>query len=136
MFHMDITTGRLSTMELYHRFIWSSPRNLAFGIGLQDFGEKVMVVYRIAPFVSHNAIQELVTAWGMPGLVLFVALWILMIWRSRKFSRRQTLLNYIPLLVILLKSQAGQMLNSAYTMLAFAYAYLSMCQRFSEPQTQ
>ena len=130
-FEADITTGRIGIMGLYHRFIMSSPRNLGFGIGLQDFSVKVTEVYRVSRHVPHNGIQELAAAWGLPGVVMFVALWILMIWRSRKFSPRQTLLNYIPLLVILLKSQAGQMLNSAYTLLAFAYAYLSMCQRFT-----
>lgn len=124
----DITTGRIGTMGLYHRFIWSDPMNLAFGIGLQDFGEKVTQVYRVSRSVPHNGIQELVIAWGMPGVILFVGMLILMIWRSRKFSRRQTLLNYIPLLIILLKVQAGQMINSPYTMLVFSYSYLSLCE--------
>lgn len=130
----DITTGRIGLMGQYHNFIISSPRNLGFGIGLHDFGTKVTQVYRVARHVPHNGIQELAVAWGLPGLILFGAMLALMLWRSRTFCRHQRLLNYIPLLVILLKVQAGQMINSAYTMLAFSYAYLSMCQRFDVPE--
>ena len=132
----DLTTGRLGLMSVYHDFIVSNPRVLGFGIGLQDFGIKMTEVYRVARNVPHNAIQELVIAWGLPGLVAFCALMILMIWRSRHFCRRQSLLHYIPILIILFKAQAGQMLNSAYTMLAFSYAYLSMTQRFVPVERQ
>lgn len=125
----DITTGRIGTMGLYHKFIWSNPWYLGFGIGLQDFAIKVTQVHRVSRSVPHNGIQELVIAWGLPGVVLFGGMLILMIWHSRRFNRRQTLLNYIPLLIILLKVQAGQMINSPYTMLAISYAYLSLCAK-------
>lgn len=124
----DITTGRIGLMSVYHEFIVSNPEVMMFGIGLHDLGPKVIDTYMLASVAPHNAVQEMVIAWGLPGLILFVVLMVMMILRSRQFCRRQGLINYIPLLIILVKSQAGQMLNSGYTMMAFSYAYLSMTQ--------
>lgn len=132
----DVTTGRLDLMRAYHEFIVSDPRYTFFGIGLHGFYRKVMEVYRVAKYVPHNGIQELIIAWGLPGLFLFIALWAVMIWRSRQCCKKQGLINYIPLIIILVKAQAGQMLDSSYTMLAFSYAYLSMCANLTSPEPQ
>lgn len=123
----DLTTGRMGLMEIYHEFIVSDPEIAFFGIGLHDFSDKVLLEYTVAEHVPHNGIQELVIAWGLPGLVLFGWMWTEMVLRSRSRGGRRTLLHYIPLLILLAKIQAGQMLTSSYTMLAFSYAYLSMC---------
>lgn len=132
----DITTGRLDLMVSYHKFIVSNHRVMFFGVGLQNFYTKVMEVYRVAAYVPHNGIQELIVAWGLPGLGLFLALWAVMIVCSRKCNKNQGLINYIPFLVILLKAQAGQMLDSPYTMLAFSFAYLSMCADLTAPESE
>lgn len=123
----DITTGRDVLLVKYDEFISTNPRIMFWGLGLNHFGDDLMIKYRVAAGVPHNGIQELIIAWGLPGLILFFFLLGVMIWRSKYFCKRQKLLNYIPLLIILVKSQAGQMLNSSYTMLAFSYAYLSLC---------
>lgn len=127
----DITTGRDVLMMKYGEFILTNPKVMFFGLGLNHFGDDLMTVYKVASHVPHNGIQELIIAWGLPGLVLFICLWGVMIWRSRIFCGRQKLLNYIPLIIILVKCQAGQMLNSSYTMLTFSYAYLSMAHDFN-----
>ena len=44
------------------------------------------------------------------------------------------MLNFVPLLIILIKVQAGQMLDSPYTMIAFSYAYLSLAYDFGRAQ--
>lgn len=122
----DITTGRADLMTVYHDFIVSDPKILLFGVGLMGFEQKVLEVYRVSALVPHNGIQELVIAWGIPGLLMFAMLWIAMILRGRELARKQTLLHFIPLLVLLAKVQVGQMLNSSYTMMAFTYAFLSL----------
>ena len=127
---VDITTGRDVLMVKYGEFIRTNPKVMFFGLGLNHFGDDLMTVHKVASHVPHNGIQELIIAWGLPGLLLFIWLWGIMIWRSRNFCREQKLLNYIPLIIILVKAQAGQMLNSSYTMLAFLYAYLSLCVDF------
>lgn len=128
----DITTGRADLMVRYHDFIMSNPHVMFLGIGLHDFGTKVLDVYRVTVNVPHNGFQEVWIAWGLPGLALFFTLLLQMVRRSKRLCSRQTLLNYIPLLIILAKSMAGQMINSSYTMLAFSFAYLSMCCSFEE----
>lgn len=130
----DITTGRDQLMTLYHDFIISNPRVLLFGVGLQDLSVKLTEMYRVAFNVPHNSIQELVAAWGLPGLILFSVMLGTMIPVSRQFCRRQGLLNYIPLLIILVKSMAGQLLNSPYSMLTLSYAYLSMSSELLLPE--
>lgn len=123
----DITTGRDDLMVKYHNFIVKNPRVMLFGIGLQDFGSRLVEFYRVAVGVPHNALQELVIAWGIPGVLLFIALFFSMFRVSYQQNKRQSLLNWIPLLIILFKGLAGQMLNSYYTMLAFSFAFVSLC---------
>ena len=123
----DITTGRDQLMVLYHKFIVENPRVMFFGIGLQDFGKQLVEVYKVARGVPHNSIQELIIAWGIPGVFLYAGLIISMFLAARQQNKRIALINWIPLIIILFKSMAGQMLNSYYTMLAFSYAYLSLC---------
>lgn len=123
----DLTTGRLGLMGDYHAFIISSPKILFYGLGVNELTSKLMDVYQVTTHTPHNSIQELILAWGLPGMALFVALWGVMIWKSRQVCRKQGLINYIPLIILLVKAQAGQMLNSDYTMMSFSLAYLSMC---------
>lgn len=135
-FVADITTGRDQLMIRYHEFIMSDPRVLLFGIGLQDYGNRLTQYYMVTDNVPHNSIQELVIAWGLPGVLFFAALILIMFVVSRKQSKHQSLINYVPLMIILVKGMAGQMLNSAYTMLAFSYAYLSLCADLSPRHVQ
>lgn len=130
-FESDITTGRVDTMGEYHKYLIANPDVLFAGIGLQSFSERVIALCPQAIFVPHNGLQELLLAWGIVGVGLFVALWSAMIVQSRRCLVNQNLLNYIPFLILLLKTLAGQMLNSAYTMLMFSFAYLSMCTDFT-----
>lgn len=124
---LDITTGRFDLIKMYHEFIFSKPQYFLYGVGIHDFDKKMINQYKVASYVPHNGIQELLLAWGVPGLLIFGVLLLLMIRRSKKIHKKQSLLNYIPLLIILLKSMVGQLVTSPYTMLALSYAYLSLC---------
>ena len=125
-FVRDITTGRMELMELYHDFIVSRPWVLLFGIGLKDYGATLVEVYRIAWVVPHNCIQEIIIAWGVPGLLFFAALFACMYHAAGLSRRPLRLINAIPLLIILFKGMAGQLLTSPYTMLALSVVYLSL----------
>ena len=131
----DITTGRMDLLEIYNNYILSNTKVLFYGLGMHDLGTELTVVLRLAKVCSHNFIQEIILAWGVPGLLCMAYLLGYMVWRSRKFCRQQTLLNFIPLLILLLKSIAGQMITSGYTMMALIYAYLSLTQRFEDEKT-
>ena len=127
----DITTGRDDLMTKYHKFIVENGRVMLFGVGVQDFGEKLITTYRAAVNIPHNSIQEVIVAWGIPGLIMFSALLISIIVRTKRYNKHLCILNYIPLIIIVFKSMAGQLLTSGYSMLALSYAYLSMNQNFS-----
>ena len=126
----DITTGRGALFSAYHNYIFNTWKVLLFGIGIHTYGNKLTATYRIARDVPHNAVQEIIIAWGIPGLILLLFVILMFSQRSRKYSKGHTVLNYIPLIIILFKSMAGQLLTSAYSMLALSYAYLSLCQNF------
>lgn len=127
----DITTGRDDLMVAYHRFMTEHLWVLLFGVGLSGFGDKVVDIYRAAGNTPHNNIQEILVAWGIPGLLMMTALVATLVLRARSFRRRGAMLNYIPLIIILVKSLAGQMISSGYTVLALVLAYLSLCQSFA-----
>lgn len=135
-FEADITTGRDDLMVNYHKFIVDNNWVMLFGTGIQDYGKKLMVVHRVAVNVPHNSIQEIVIAWGLPGLILFGTLCMMPILQARKYNGRMRVLNYIPLVIILAKSMAGQLLTSGYTLLAMSYAYLSLTQDFTSRNVQ
>ena len=130
-FEADITTGRDDLMVNYHNFIIDNNWVMFFGTGIQNYGEKLLVLHRVAANLPHNSIQEIIVAWGLPGLVLFGVLCLMLVLQAHKYNGRMNILNYIPLLIILFKSMAGQLLTSGYTLLAISYAYLSLCQDFS-----
>ncbi len=130
----DITSGRIDIMESYHNYMINNPFVLFFGVGVADFGEKVVNVYRMSYSVPHNSIQEIIVAWGIPGFLMIALLILMEIIESKKIrgSKPIRIMNYIPMIIILAKSMAGQLLTSGYTILALGLAYLSLCQDFSK----
>lgn len=130
-FEADITTGRDDLLINYHKFITENPDVLFFGIGLQNYGEKVTTVYRVASNVPHNCIQEVIVAWGIPGLLMMFFLILQLLFCGGRRNKQRTLLNYVPLIIVLFKSVAGQLLTSNYTMLALAFAYISLIQNLN-----
>ena len=128
----DLSAGRGDLMADYHQYIVSNGDVMFFGHGLSNLDEKLVNIYAVSIGVPHNNIQEIILAWGIPGL-LFVGLLIyVIIAESRRYgTHRKSLLNYAPLIIILVKSLAGQMLTSGYTMLALVLAYLSLCQNLN-----
>ena len=127
----DITTGRDTLFVDYHNFIVNNPIVMLFGIGLQDYGNRLIQYYEVSTNGPHNSLQEIIIAWGVFGLILFAVQLFSMCIVSKKKNPNQSLLNYIPLIIILFKGIAGQTLTSSYTMLALAFAYLSLCQNLN-----
>ena len=130
----DVTTGRDVLMRDYHNYIMNNIDVMFFGVGLNEFGKKVLDIRNISFNVPHNGIQEIIIAWGLPGFFMMISMLLLMIFESKRYEKQKTLLNYIPLIIILLKSMAGQVLTSGYTMLALSFIYLSLWQDFRKRQ--
>ncbi|MBE6731223.1 MAG: hypothetical protein E7564_06005 [Ruminococcaceae bacterium] len=135
-FEKDITTGRDDLMVSYNRFITKNPSVMFFGVGLQDLGNKLVNIYRVASNVPHNSIQEIMAAWGIEGLLFIGGLILTLIVTAKKQNRNIKLLNYIPLIIILFKSVAGQLLTSNYTVLTLGFAYINMIQDLNKTEAQ
>ena len=80
--------------------------------------------------VCHNGTQEVLVCWGLPGLIMFVWYIVEMIKRKPKGLKRG-IVNYIPLVLLLVAAQAGQLLTSGNKLLAFGLVYISLCYDFS-----
>jgi O-antigen ligase len=122
----DITSGRYALFAEYNKYLLSSAKALVWGVGSLNLGEKV-VELSISFGVPHNGIQEILVAWGIIGLLLFIAMIGVMIRRSKQENPHQSWANYALLIVLLAKIMVGQVITSNYTMLAFALVYLSLC---------
>lgn len=132
----DITTGRDDLMVNYSRFITENPKVLFFGVGLQNYGDKLINIYRVAGNLPHNSIQEIIVVWGIPGLICMGILILQLIYQAWRTSGHRKLINYVPLIIILFKSMAGQLLTSNYTMLTLGFAYLSLVQDSNKDTTE
>lgn len=126
----DISNGRNDLFAFYGQHILSSFKYLLFGVGMQDYGTIVNDIHKTTWDVCHNGIQELVVCWGVLGIVLF-AWFILEMLRNKTKSIKRNIINFIPLVLILLGVQAGQLITSGFTLLSFCYAYVSLCYDFS-----
>lgn len=131
----DLSSGRTTLFRIYNRFLSDNPNMLLFGVGLMDFGQKVVTEYAVASNVPHNAVQEILVAWGVPGFALLVWFLAAMIHSSGKKLPKRRLMSFIPLLLVLVKIQLGQMITSSYTMMALIFCYLSMAYNFQQNTT-
>ena len=127
----DITAGRVDVFAMYNNFIIHSAKSLFFGTGLGNMRSAVNAYFMTNAMVSHNGFQEILIVWGIPGAVLSAAFLYCIVKRSRRRFPEQKLINYIPLLLLLLKVQAGQLVTSVYTLLMFMLAYLSLTYNFN-----
>lgn len=126
----DISSSRASLFLAYNDYISSSVKAFLWGLGSLNLGTKVMQM-SIANNVPHNGIQEILVAWGIIGLLLFVAMILVLIRRSKQENPHQSMANYSLLIVLLAKITVGQVITSTYTMLSLALIYLSLCQNFT-----
>lgn len=123
----DLSNNRIDLFVFYNQHIFSTAEYCLFGIGLQNFGEKLIQLYNPDIEVCHNGFQEAWVAWGLPGLVM--VLWWLqqLVAESRRWCLTKRYFSYLPLILILLDMQAGQFIRSNTNMLALILAYAVLC---------
>jgi len=127
----DISSGRVRLFNQYNDYILSSAKAIFWGTGLSAQRAVIDKYFGVSNFeVPHNGFQEIIVVWGVPGLILFFVFLYVMIVRAKKHSNVKGLINYIPLILLLVKVQVGQLITSFPTMLTFSLAYLSMCADF------
>ena len=101
----DLSNNRIDLFVFYNQHIFSTAEYCLFGIGLQNFGEKLIQLYNPDIEVCHNGFQEVWVAWGLPGLVM--VLWWLqqLVAESRRWCLTKRYFSYLPLILILLNMQ-------------------------------
>lgn len=122
----DISNGRTDLFAFYLNHILSTPFFFLFGIGMQNISSKLYSIYGYFDNVCHNGIQEIWVLWGIVGVVLFIVLIFEMISMAKQFSRRTIMIQYIPLLYILIFSMGGQLITSSHMLLALILAYINI----------
>ncbi len=118
----DLSNGRLEIGNEYFESVIQNPERLFFGVGLQNYEEKVGM------YVScHNGVQEVLITWGVTGLIL-VALYIWGLyrhgWRGVPQYKRK-IIYLLPLIVFVIGIQSGQFF-STYTHLWLLLPYATM----------
>lgn len=123
----DVLNGRDDLLVFYSKHIFSAPLYMLFGIGLQDFQEKLIDIYGGYVQVCHNGPQEVWVVWGIVGVVLFFGMILTMISESKRFLKKKPLYQYMPLFLMLLYSLSGQLIRSGSGLLALILIYVCLC---------
>ena len=126
----DISNGRIELFFYYNEHIFSSAEYTFFGVGMQDMGGRLQDIYGITKSggnVVHNGIQQIVVAWGLPGLLIFIYFLYEMTQSSKTGRSKRSLSNFIPLILVLLNAQFGQLITSGAALLGFSLAYVNLC---------
>ena len=126
----DITNGRAFLFSFYTEHIFSSFKNLFFGVGVQNVQEKIQDIYRTTIEVPHNAYQELIVVWGVLGLVLFCAL-VFHIFKAWNNKENKKHIEILPLIVLLFVALAGQFVTSSTKIIELALVYICMLSQTS-----
>lgn len=123
---VGLGNGRGDTFKAYMELLFSDVKLLFLGSGVQGMRDAAETI----GVVPHNGLQELWVVWGLLGVALFAVLAVCYIKSSRRQNPHQKLINYIPLILIFIKVQLGQMVTIGHVMLIFAYAYVSLSYDF------
>lgn len=123
----DVWNGRGDLLKYYMEFLFLSPLNWLFGIGMQQIYEKVVLYVPVAG-VPHLGLQEVWVAWGIVGLTMF----LVMVWRimiiSRQYAQgKRQLYQYMPLVVTMTFTMTGQLLTSSRALMALTFSYVCLC---------
>ncbi|MBQ8529369.1 MAG: hypothetical protein IJ459_06495 [Clostridia bacterium] len=125
----DVTGGRAGLMVWYNDYLFSDPEHFVFGTGLQHILSKVNHGAQIqADGVPHNAVQELLVVWGLPGLLLFGFFVFNLILNARKHNKIK-LANLIPIIVWFVMGMSGQWITSGKDMLLQTWLYITLINK-------
>ncbi|MBQ2818872.1 MAG: hypothetical protein IJF14_00645 [Clostridia bacterium] len=122
----DITSGRDQLFEFYNKHIFSNGRYLLFGVGLQNYGDKVNEIYRTNMSVCHNGYQEIVVAWGIIGFLLVAYLVYMVFDRTRHIHKWKISLKWLPLGTLLVYILSSQFISQGFHLMCFIFAAVCM----------
>lgn len=122
----DLSNGRTTLFAFYNKHILSAPALMLFGVGLQDYSDKIGLLYDVEIAVCHNGIQEILVVWGLVGLLLFAYMLIVLFRAARRYSPRQRAVQYIPLVLLLASVMAGQWISAEIPLLSLTFIYVCL----------
>lgn len=101
--YSDILNNRGRIFGEYLNVIFSSIDKMLIGVGLQDYTTKCSIWDS-----AHNAIEEVLIAWGIIGLILVIILSFIALNNCRKNMGKIKLFQLAPLITYFIILQAGQ----------------------------
>lgn len=123
----DITNGRAGLMSFYNDHIFSSFKHCVWGVGLQDYGDKIANMYGQHILVCHNSIQEAWVIWGFIGVIMLLLTFLFMTTSSLKWSGKRPFFALVPLLALIFSSMAARIISSGTYTLALSLVFIIMC---------
>ena len=124
----DITNGRVDLFVDYIKVWLNNSWCFFFGYGIGTY-------YNIETTGSpHNALADILYAWGVVGFLLIVGV-ILKCWRKsiKKVSKKDRIVSLLPAIVALCASMAGQYLTTGYPHMRLCFLILA-AQAFAQEQ--
>lgn len=122
----DISNGRGDLLIFYLEHIFSAPQYILFGVGLQNFQEKISLIYGSLQQVCHNGFEEVWVAWGFFGVLVFFGMLVDMVRSSLKGEKNEIILRILPLCILMLDSFAGQLIRSGIALLSLTFVYVAL----------
>lgn len=123
----DITGGRNNLFAFYDVHIWSSFLYWFFGIGQQNFVDKITAIYGGTRQTCHNGFQQTWVAWGIVGVLLMIYLFAALFMCARKYHRSREITNKIPMILLLTFMLVSQFITSGPALLALVPVYVCLC---------
>lgn len=128
----DLSNGRNELFYFYLNHIFSAPQYFLYGVGLQEFQQKISQIYGYLQLVCHNGIEEVWVAWGIFGVFFFFGMLVDMVRSSFKRDKSEIVLRVLPLFILILDSFAGQLIRSGVSMLSLTFVYVALNARCTE----
>lgn len=128
----DISNGRGDLLIFYLEHIFSAPQYILFGVGLQNFQEKISLIYGSLQQVCHNGFEEVWVAWGFFGVLIFFGMIVDMLRSSLKRDKNEIILRILPLCILIIDSLAGQLIRSGISLLSLTFVYIALNAKHTE----
>ncbi|HCP14573.1 MAG TPA: hypothetical protein DIT32_02145 [Peptococcaceae bacterium] len=119
----DISNGRFSVFAFYMKAFLSEPKIFLTGMGLQNY-----VIKANAPESVHNAVQEVLIAWGSIGFLLVTGFFAALYQNAVRLvpKKRRALIFLMPALVYLFRAQLARIFSVGTEALPLLIVYCSI----------
>lgn len=107
-------SARSIIFKKYADYLLENPLQLLFGVGAVSYQHIIIISNAV-----HNGIQQILVAYGIVGFFLFSGALISSVFYGIRNKKRQSLINYLPLIAVVVFVQTIQFLNPYELMMPF-----------------